>query len=188
MPTKSSQSGFALLLSIIISSVVLAIGLTLLSVALKQLNLSAVSRESEVAFQVANIGLECSRYWRYELRDDFTQVTPEPTAGSLTIDCGGVANRVPAVDQDTVSGITINNAEYEFNININGEDRCLHTFTHVLINESGYDLTDYPVGRIETDCEKGAVCTVVVSQGHNRECAGLDSDLFAVQRELTAEF
>ena len=185
--TKSQERGFALLLSIIISSVVLAIGLTLLSLALKQLNLSATSRESEVAFQMANMGMECARYWRDNLATELFN-TASPDSAFNSIRCVGLQ---PAVIDfsalnDLGSSGQQNLLHFELDIPVDGVNRCVQVNTNVIT--AFEDIDDYLVGRIETDCAEGYTCTVVVSQGYNRSCSEINTSLFSVQRELTAEF
>lgn len=53
---KNREGGFALLLALIVSSVVLAIGISILNISVNQINLSATARESEFSFQAAHIG------------------------------------------------------------------------------------------------------------------------------------
>ncbi len=181
--------GFALLLSLIISSVVLAIGLTLLSVALKQLNLSATGRESEIAFQMANLGMECGRYWRDELRDEFVDFSAP--ANNLTVDCVGDSSTPTIEPTEEIGGdpdVLLKTRYYRFdNVLVGTETRCLDVFVTLIENTSNDDV-DVPVGRVSTNCDEGDICTVIISQGYNRSCTDIESSLFSVQRELTAEF
>ncbi len=57
------NGGYALMLSIVVSSVVLSIGLSLLSIVQKELILSGTGRDSQFAFYAADAGLECVLYW-----------------------------------------------------------------------------------------------------------------------------
>ncbi len=52
------SAGFALLLTMIVVAVTLAVGLSLLNITLKQFTLSSTSRDSEIAFHAADSGLE----------------------------------------------------------------------------------------------------------------------------------
>lgn len=58
------ETGFALLMTLIVVSVVVSIGLTVLDLSIKQVRLSTNAKESEIAFHAANAGMECARYWR----------------------------------------------------------------------------------------------------------------------------
>lgn len=198
-PTNSSNSrrregGFALLLALIISSVVLAIGLTLLAVALKQLNLSATSRESEVAFQMANLGMECGRYWRDELAELlFDTSSNNSDFLSAGISCVGVTPVTLDFDaltdtdpRDPGPDGQQNVLTFQFDIMVGNEARCVNVDVNVI--DASDDIVDHLVGRVETDCDEDDVCTVIISQGYNRSCAQVESSFFSVQRELTAEF
>lgn len=67
--------GFALLYAVMTSSIILAVGVSLISITLKQLSISTLGRESQYAFYAANAGAECALYW------DFHGVL-KPVAGS----------------------------------------------------------------------------------------------------------
>ena len=55
--------GFALLLSVILTSVSLAIGLALLDVAYKQVIISTTAKQSGIAFYNADSAMECALYY-----------------------------------------------------------------------------------------------------------------------------
>jgi hypothetical protein len=55
--------GFALLFSVLLSSLLLSIGLSIFRIALKELDISSASRYSINAFYAADSGRECISYW-----------------------------------------------------------------------------------------------------------------------------
>ena len=57
------SGGYALLLSVLISGLILSIGLGLLSIVEKKITLSSLGRESQRAFYAADSGAECGLYW-----------------------------------------------------------------------------------------------------------------------------
>jgi len=57
------KKGFTLLFAVIVSTLVLAVGGSIINIALKQVILSGVGRESQYAFYAANTGIECALYW-----------------------------------------------------------------------------------------------------------------------------
>ena len=63
------EEGFALLLTIIVVGVLLSIGLAVLDLTVKQVQLSSNAKDSELAFQAANAGMECARRVRRDLGD-----------------------------------------------------------------------------------------------------------------------
>ncbi len=60
---KISNSGFTLFIALIVSSLLLAIGLSLGTIILKQLVFSNTGKESQLAFYAADSGAECALYW-----------------------------------------------------------------------------------------------------------------------------
>ena len=59
----ASRRGFTLLISIILASVALVVGLALADVAYKQVVLSSTARNSQVAFYRADSAMECALYY-----------------------------------------------------------------------------------------------------------------------------
>lgn len=57
------KSGFVLLFSVLVSGIVLAVGLGIISITLKELLLSNTGKDSQYAFYAADSGLECALYW-----------------------------------------------------------------------------------------------------------------------------
>lgn len=55
--------GFTILYAILIMTIVLTIGLSLLEVLIQQVSLSGVGRESALSFYVADSGMECGFFW-----------------------------------------------------------------------------------------------------------------------------
>lgn len=82
----SSRRGFALIISVIITSVVLAVGIALLDIAYKQVLLSSSAKNSQYAFYNADSALECALYWDQKF-DAFNNAAPM-AGGSLS--CNGV--------------------------------------------------------------------------------------------------
>ena len=64
MNFNQKESGFALLITLIVVGVVLSVGLSILDLSIRQVRLSTNAKESELAFHAANAGMECARYWR----------------------------------------------------------------------------------------------------------------------------
>lgn len=66
---KQRNKGFTLLYSMIVTSVVLAATLSVVTLSLRQLALSSTARESQKAFYAANSAVECALYWDLQLID-----------------------------------------------------------------------------------------------------------------------
>lgn len=63
MTKKNYQNGVAILFAILLVSIVLTVGLTLLNITLRQLILSSLARESQFAFYAADSARNCARYY-----------------------------------------------------------------------------------------------------------------------------
>lgn len=60
---RQNNRGFALLFSVLLASFLLTIGLSIFSIALKELAISTAARQSVRAFFAADSGRECALYW-----------------------------------------------------------------------------------------------------------------------------
>lgn len=81
------NKGFTLILAVLISSIVLAIGLAMFNISVKQTLLSYTARESHFAFYAADSGLECTEYWEYV--NDWFNIAKTPPGNTDNITCNG---------------------------------------------------------------------------------------------------
>lgn len=188
------QQGFALLLTLVVTSVVLAIGLSMLHVTMKQLSLSNISRDSEIAIHAARSGIECMQYHR-STGSVLTDLLNGGEAPAL--ECGGSSylnisenneNDYRKSPGTSHSGNTYN---YYYTYQI-GSSLCVETSMYLLdarnLPQGSPNLTrSTEEGLTSLTCPAGALCTTIFSRGFNRACSERDSFL-TVQRELTLQF
>lgn len=92
---KNNKKAFTLLFAVLVSSLVLAVGASIIDIATKQVILSGSGRDSEYAFYAANTGAECAIYWdRIGLIDDPNPVFPinainEIVSDTSLVTCNG---------------------------------------------------------------------------------------------------
>lgn len=60
-----AQRGFTLLLAALVGSVVLALGSAVFSIAMKQVTLSSIGKNSQFAFYAADTAAECALFWDF---------------------------------------------------------------------------------------------------------------------------
>lgn len=183
---KKSESGFALLMTLIVASVVISIGLSVLDLSIKQARLASTAKESEVSFHAANAGMECGRYWR--------------RAASSTMERGQAINPVcfsvtPSIN--TVAQVSTGVFLYNYAFTWGGVDqRCTQITTlvasstapgpNVVINNMKSMVPGYPDGNTKT-CIAGERCSVVSVRGYNRPCSTA-TGYGTVQREVLLQF
>lgn len=85
---QSQERGFTLLLAALVASIVLSLGAAIYSIAIKQVTLSSIGRDSQFAFYTADTLAECVLYW--DLRQGLFGTTSPPTE----ITCNGVAAEI----------------------------------------------------------------------------------------------
>lgn len=71
-----ARRGFTLFIAVLISSLLLAVGLAIFNITLKELILSSTIRDSQFAFYAADGGTECALYWDRQ-QNAFSTSSPE---------------------------------------------------------------------------------------------------------------
>lgn len=158
--------GFTLLYAVLISSILLAVGIAIFEITVRELRLSSVVRESEFAFYAADSGIECVLYWDVQATSSriFYPGAPQSiTCDGKTIDnVGGAAFGTPSTFSVDLPSSTLL-----------APDRC------VSITVTKTALTADP---------DPPVRTVVDSRGYNVACAALATDSNAVERTLRVSY
>jgi Tfp pilus assembly protein PilX len=199
MNTKSTESGFALLITLIVVGVVLSVGLTILELSIKQVRLSTNAKDSEVSFHAANAGMECARYWRR------VSSTEMETYQDISPECFG--STISNYSKADLRGDGVVNGDgetylykYDFTWGSTGGERCTRVITMVSsttasgIGATTSNISDYIPGFPTEDdpryCEPGARCTVISARGYNRACTviGSGSTYGIVEREVLLQF
>ena len=188
LPRKNPESGFALLMTLIVVTVVISIGLSVLDLSIKQVRLSTNARDSEIAFHAANAGMECARFWRRSGSDEME------SGQSFAINCfSSTVNSIPVEVSNTSDGEVY---RYDYAVSW-GEfaPRCSQITTLVASSSvlgSGLVIPNmnalvpgYPSDT--KDCEAGERCTVISVRGYNKACANV-SQYGTVQREVLLQF
>lgn len=103
---KKNNRGFTVLFAVIVSSIVLAIGLSIANITLKQIRISSLGRESQIAFYAADSGSECVMY--HDLIGQAFATSAATDLGLLpgTIDCFGREGDIENVDTAELSATT----------------------------------------------------------------------------------
>jgi len=181
---KIRQEGFALLMTLIVVSVVISVGLTLLDLTIKQLKLSSGSKDSENSFHAANAGVECARYWR------LTQEVSFETGVAVPVTCFGQAPVITTV-QTLASGIY----KYDFQITWSNSTRC-SKISMITLSSDPSSLASSTLNNVPTyipgypfvrkECAPGGRCTIISAQGYNRSC-GTINQIGTIQREVLLE-
>lgn len=190
MVHRKQTSGFALLMTLIVVSVIISIGLVVLDLSIKQLRLSTNAKESESAFHAANAGLECARYIRGQ--------------ASSTMESGGIINptcfSAPVRNNTTqqittgVSGVgNVYHYKYSFSWGVKAHCTIMNTVvmvasplgTGLVFNTPSAYIPEYP--NSSKTCAAGEKCTIISSRGFNRDCNSF-TGYGSVQREVLVQF
>ena len=160
-PPKSKRilrRGFTLLFSVLISTIVLAIGAAIFNITIKQLKLSAVGRESQFAFYAADTGAECAIYW--DLKNNGASLSaflPNPDPGGS----------VEPINRDIVCSNTSLPKANRTRVNCepySGSGVCTDTFTYQIVAGS---LTELACVQVKVTKQDVTYDTIIESRGYN---------------------
>ncbi len=180
-------------MALLVVGVVITIGLSILELTIKQVQLATTARDSEIAFHAANAGMECSRYIRRAASSTMER------GQNITPSCFG-QTATTNTNSRVTSGVTGDGEvflyNYSFTWGVDG-DRCtqvttlvasttLTGTTDVAIANMPTIMPGYTDGNTKT-CEIGARCTVMSVRGYNRACNNI-SNYGTVQREVLLQF
>lgn len=167
-----TQRGFTLLIAILVTAVTLAIGAAILNVTLKELILTGLTRDSYVALNAADAGMECALYWDTSTEGDRFDVGASPS----TITCMGTNH---TVDETPSGGVVAHDLTLSW-----GSPEVCAQVTVIKYYNPAVALT-MESGRV---CPAGSECTYVVSRGYNRACSELGGEVRIVERALRAQY
>jgi len=193
------KGGFALLITIMVVSVVVAVTLAIVELSMKQLELSVNSVDSELAFQAANAGLECARFWRRDQSDEFENGDP------VTFDCFDQSttsnDSALTITQTGVGEVYLYNAELSWGAA--PFERCSQMDIISMVvpatttppgvtlgNGTGSNslkrvLAGYPSN--STTCDPGGQCTIMSVTGYSSSCINKNQS-GTQRREILLEF
>ncbi len=84
-----NKRGFALLIAIVVATIVLTIGISIINTALKEVILASTVRNSLSGFYTADSAVECSLYWD-NIRGRFGTESAFASFAPMDIECGGI--------------------------------------------------------------------------------------------------
>ncbi|MFZ2253272.1 MAG: hypothetical protein WAW13_03830 [Minisyncoccia bacterium] len=190
MRTQHNQDGVTLLITLLLMGVLMGVSASLLSVTLKQYQLSSISLASEIAFEAANAGVECVLY------NDF------PKTGASPFDVNGNGTTVPEeTNISCMNGVVSSDIEpsnnntvvsgeeqrFQFDWGTSPNQACTNVSIYKFYSTTGaVDILINGVDmRPSSDCPMGGVCTVIQSRGYNVSCGEITSGAKVVEREFS---
>lgn len=204
-----STSGFALLITLLVVGVVLAVGAVLLDLTIKQVQLSSTAKDSEIAFHAANAGMECARFIRRvegAAMNRGEDISVSCFGASDSVSSGAILNLESETDPgDGETHVTSPDNDgdayfypYEFDWSQGGNERCTRIDTIVAsstatgggveIENMRWLIPSYPESPDTKLCEAGARCTVISVRGYNQPCNQINTSYGTIEREVLLEF
>lgn len=161
MKNETRKRGVVILYAVLLMSVVLAISLGIFNITYRQILLSSVARESEIAFLAADSGRHCAMFWDspfYDLDTGYRLNTPRPF-GYVTVDINTLQRTF-----NSVSDAKAIACGGDSSVQVTGNDATGRDFTVF------YDLGDRTACAKVTVTKNGDVNvpeTTITSNGYN---------------------
>jgi Tfp pilus assembly protein PilX len=187
---NQTDKGFALLMSLVVVTVVISIGVSVLDLSTKQIRLTTNAKDSEVAFHAANAGMECARYVRRDRAWDMER------GNAIVPTCFGVSASSNTYTEIS-AGVTGDGEvfKYDYSFSWSGDTRCSQITTLVASSTAlgaGLSISNmptlipgYPLST--KTCAAGERCAVISVRGYNRPCSAI-SNYGTVEREVLLQF
>jgi len=187
-----NKKGFALMLTLIVLSIVIAVTLSLVELSMKKLQLAVDTRDSERVFHAATAAMECGMYLRNRNPDSFIDWTSGAgSAPRLTCFNQNRAPTSPAARSGSDATGYYSRFNYNVpNVDIGGTPTYLYVEVHILNAQSiaGANMTRSDISSLGTvTCLQGSICTVVIARAYNRATAPSAGGV-EIMRELSAIF
>lgn len=159
---KGNNRGYAILFASFLAALLLAIGIAIFSITIREIKLSTSSRDSQLAFYAADTGLECTLYWDVNGINVFATSTDTPAPVS-PLDCFGqdITDSVvfPGGSEWTVV-TTADTATTDFTINVGTEGQCAIVTVVKSIKGPGLPSITQIESRGRNTCQSGNLRTV----------------------------
>ena len=177
------KGGYTLLFAVLVASLVLAVGISILNISRKELILTAGQRQSGYAFYAADAGYECAVYWDFQGAFTVNGGTP-----ATSVNCGQTTE--PNVN-GTPAGVPVQEALG----NDPSTDPTSFSFSFQVPAPANASSTECAVVTVvQTPASQSApAMTDIYSQGYNTgwtgpsgNCSGAGSN--KVERELHATY
>lgn len=205
------RTGFALIMSLLVVSVVITAGLTILDISIKQVRLSGNAKDSEIAFSAATAGLECGRYWRRVRSDEMENSNAGGPDSLVNIFCFDMPSSPVTVVPVSLVGVSGGGSgyvyDYEFSWGAGVNARCSKITTMVIVSapaatssmqiethaSNDYMRKFFPgypdtgAGIEFKSCPPAGICTVMTTRGYNRSCSTINSP-GTIVREVLLEY
>jgi hypothetical protein len=177
------QAGFTLLLAGIVASIALSLGASIFEIAQKEVELSAIGRDSEFAFYAADSAAECALYWdsRFQTFSNPPSTPDDCATNPSTSDpnyygvtCDGKSACITATGINTngaTSPANLTSGTYTYTYQPNGYCAYVTVYKNFVHNVTG-----------------DSIRTFIEADGYNVPCDLISSSPDALQRAVELQY
>lgn len=171
----TNSSGYALLFAILVTSILLSAGLGISNIIYKELLLSAIGKQSAIAFYAADTGAECALYWERNAPSGGSGSPPISAFPSNTNEANALRGRTAyCAERDIIAKFTDDD-------NFNGKIVSTETLAVTTFSLALESFNSKPCALVRVG--KGGGVTLIESRGFNVPC-DQTSNVRRVERAL----
>ena len=101
---KNNSSGITVYIAVTITAALILVSVSILNLALKQINISGAGRDSQNAFYAADSGAECALFW--DVRNPMATSSAFDALSTQNIECNSTS--IPVTHTANISTFTMN--------------------------------------------------------------------------------
>lgn len=163
---EKSKAGFAILFSVLMASFLITLGISIFSISLKEIMITTSTRDSQIAYYIADSARECALYWDVK-RGAFPRCTDSSCTSFLDAD----GNSVTAANTINVP-VTCNGVEVILPFNKNAS-----IFTYSATQQNFFKASSTPSApvsdiSITKQWSIDKTITTIEARGHNTGIIG----------------
>ena len=132
-----NKRGFTLLLSALLASLMMALGIAMFTIAQKEIRLSSIARDSQFAFYAADAGAECALYLHY-VYDAFATSTTFTDTTKIKCDNTALLDLASGLSKTALGGTYDTTFRYDMS---GGDGKQYCVSVKVTRNDSSYPHT-----------------------------------------------
>ena len=179
---KNTQRGFTLLLAALVSSIVLAVGAAIFSIAQKQVTLSALGRDSQFAFYAADTIAECALYW--DFRFDYFSTTTPATVVAPDPRCDAQSINVTVTDGNPEGGIYYEMTSDKVDL-FKGAEVSGNLCAQVSVRKCRGAFEN---GVCTSPSDSAPIRTIIHADGYSTDCASILTSTRVLQRSVELRY
>jgi len=177
LDSKGGKGGFTLLLAALVGSIVLALASAVFGIAMKQVALSSIGKNSQFAFYAADTAAECALFWDFRYSDTFAKSDALTPAPATSITCNQKVITIDTSPPSTQLEVDPNAATTTFQYDVTTIDGAVNKQYCAVVS----------VAKVRNPSTNG-FNTVIYASGYSAACTAMNSAPDVLERVVRLRY